>query len=64
MHADHPAEDVLIVGVEQRLETGELDLVEIPQMGFGKSAHHDIAFLGAPPQAPEQQLPPLRLKPI
>jgi hypothetical protein len=53
--ADDPVEEIRIGTVEQSLEPIELCVVEVGEMGLGKPAQYEIALLGSPMPAPEQQ---------
>jgi hypothetical protein len=55
--ADDPVEEIRICAIEQSFEPVELRVVEVSEMDLGKSAKYEIALLGSPMPATEQQPP-------
>jgi hypothetical protein len=61
---DDPAEQIGVGAIEQSLETLQLLAVQLSEMGIGKSAENEIAFLRAAMPGPEQQTPAAGIRTI
>jgi hypothetical protein len=54
---DDPVKQIGVGTIEQGFETRQLSAVQVGEVGLGKSAENEIAFLRAAMPAPEQQPP-------
>jgi hypothetical protein len=54
---DDPAGQIGVGAIEQSLETLQLRAVRVSELGIGKSAENEVAFLRAAMPGPEQQTP-------
>ena len=54
---DDPAEQIGVGAIEHSFETLQLCAVQVNQMGIGKFAENEIAFLRAAMPGPKQQTP-------